>query len=364
MERQRVMIRADGSDEIGVGHVMRCLTLADELTRHQCEITFFCKAHNASVIERIEKRGYAVNTIAIPSDFNPTSLYQRWLASSENYDAEQCIQLSDSQIYDLVIVDHYGIGQQWESMLKPFTSKIIAIDDLANREHCCDVLIDVTYGRNVNDYLNLVPENTNCLLGTDYALLRTEFSELRERAIKKRASTKSVQHILIGFGGTDPHRLTETAIRALSETEYSGRISVVISRACTWLEDFELQCQQHEVDLYIDLNETAQLMLEADLAIGSAGGMAWERCSLGLPSVIVVFAENQRLIADAVGDNRAGVVVPEESLVNYIRTGMMADFSTPVSYPLFSENAFRLCDGKGAQRVAAKVLNDERYLIT
>ena len=198
-----VVIRADASLKIGTGHVMRCLTLALELKKQGARVEFICRTHDGNLIEHIQQDGYVVHSLAIDARFQqaPSSLFHAdWLGATQNGDAELCKAILERLNADWVIVDHYSIDFKWEKEIRKTAKRIMVIDDLADRKHDCDLLLDQNLGRVPSDYSSLVPDACSVFSGPSNALIREEFWKLR---YKKKNSNKSNLNILIFFGGID-----------------------------------------------------------------------------------------------------------------------------------------------------------------
>lgn len=188
----KVVFRADASIEIGTGHVMRCLTLADALRARGASCYFICKLHEGNLIKLIESKGYVVYSLALVNLKDERTTYQKsiphfeWLGGSQSQDAKLCEPVLKSLKPNWLIVDHYALSSEWENLLQPYFDKLFVIDDLADRSHNCDLLLDQTFGRSSEDYHSLTPPNCNVMCGPGYALLRAEFSFLRPYSLSRR----------------------------------------------------------------------------------------------------------------------------------------------------------------------------------
>lgn len=279
------VIRADASITIGAGHVMRCLTLAHSLGRAGFEITFFCRQTPGNALEMIRRTGLLAHGLN---------------AAANNWetDAESVLSaLSNRLPVDWLIVDHYGLDRQWESRLRPAARNILVIDDLADRPHDCDALLDQNYYRNAEQrYTSLVPSHCRLFLGPGFALLRDEF---RTAAQNLRPRDGHVRRLLVTFGATDPTDETVKVLSALRSID-SPTISadVVVGVANPRRADIEALCAtMPRVRCHVQTNRMAELMNAADLAIGAGGATTWERCILGLPALTVITADNQKQTA-------------------------------------------------------------------
>lgn len=272
-----IFIRVDSSLQIGLGHVMRCLALAEECRNHHMSVIFICCELPGHSIDLILKKGFKCHIL--PHDKN---------------DAEQVSAiLKNDQPVDWVIVDHYALDKTWENRIRPFTRKILVIDDIANRPHACDVLLDQNlYADQSLRYQHLIPAHCQPLLGCQYALLKKEFSQARMRI---RARSGTVKNILICFGGSDLDNVTAKAIAACQSIQgKSISLDVVIGSANPHQSMLRaLLSNMQNANLYCQTTEMVKLMEKADLAIGGAGTLTWERFCLGLPSLVMTVAANQ-----------------------------------------------------------------------
>jgi len=294
-----IVVRADASLQIGTGHVMRCLTLADELRARGASIRFVCRQLIESLATLIRAHGHTLSML--PSAKAGTAehgqnepAYAHWLGVGWERDAQDTLAgLADTAGWDWVIVDHYGIDERWETMLRrTLDSKIMVIDDIADRQHDCDVLLDQNFYADMNTrYTGKVPSHCQLLLGPRYALLRDEFRQLREQ-VKPR--TGLVKRVLVFFGGMDSGNYTALAIEALAgSTGRDLRVDVVIGAQHPHSEQIESACAEHGFVCHVQTERMAELMAAADLAIGAGGSASWERCCLGLPSIVGAVAQNQ-----------------------------------------------------------------------
>jgi len=301
----RVVIRVDASLQMGTGHVMRCLTLAEALKEHGADIVFICREHDGHLLERIEQQGF--KTYALPnahdeeavtnSETGKNELYGRcWLGSTQQQDAALCRPLLEKLSPDWLIVDHYGLDQMWQAQLAPYAGKLMVIDDLANRVHECDVLLDQTYGRQVEDYADLVSPQAQLLLGSEYALLRPEFAEWRDYSLQRRRNPE-FKKLLITMGGVDPDNVTGEVLFALEKSALPKGVEIIVVMGATapHLESVKRQSRlmANNTCVKVNVDNMAELMANTDLAIGAAGSTVWEMLYLGIRPIIVKTAENQ-----------------------------------------------------------------------
>ena len=283
------VFRCDASASIGGGHLRRCLTLAGALTAKGWQVAFAVGGETLS---------------ATPTEL-PDLLGWIVLNGSGRDEPGQIAEALGRQDVDLLVVDHYGLDQVFERSCRGFARRIAVIDDLADRSHDADLLLDQTFGRGERDYLGLVPEGCAVLCGSRYALLRPAFAGIRESAVARRRAGGPVRRVLIAMGAADAADLSSAAISARGRGFRSGSagllaLDVVLGRGAPHLDAVRRRLSQLPAwSIHVDASASsmARLMASADLAIGAAGTSSWERCCLGLPSVVVVAADNQAKIA-------------------------------------------------------------------
>jgi UDP-2,4-diacetamido-2,4,6-trideoxy-beta-L-altropyranose hydrolase len=309
----KVAFRADASLQMGSGHVMRCLTLADALKAQGAQCHFISRAHAGHLLELIRQRGFAVTALPVELHQPSTSsqvvnapvqepAHARWLGCDWQTDARQTGTILASLQPDWLAVDHYAIDQRWEAALQSHYKKLLVIDDLADRPHRCDLLLDQNLGRQPQDYVGLVPAQCQVLIGPQYALLRPEFAVLRLYSLQRRQAQPVMRQLLITMGGVDQPNATGQVLQALKTCALPQecRITVVMGLAAPWLQNVrELAAQMPwPTDVVVNVSDMAQRMADSDLAIGAAGSTSWERCCLGLPTLMVVLADNQKEAAE------------------------------------------------------------------
>jgi UDP-2,4-diacetamido-2,4,6-trideoxy-beta-L-altropyranose hydrolase len=367
----KVIIRTDASIEIGTGHVMRCLTLAEALRDRGAECRFICREHAGNLIETIRQEGFECNTLAKSTemhevdDANGLALaHAEWLGASMQHDAQQTIQALGGGMVDWLVVDHYALDNRWEDMLRPHAKKIMVIDDLADRHHVCDLLLDQNLVANSEKrYQDLLPEHCATLLGPQYALLQLEYAELHSRTPPR---TGPVKRIFVFFGGTDQHNLKGRTVSAFLKMRRDDiKLDVVVSSNSPHAAEIQAQAQSHSnITLHSALPSLAPLMLQADLAIGACGATSWERCCLGLPSLVITLAKNQKPIAAEL--HQRGLVrwlghydvVTEEKLLDALQT--VIDYKELESW---SRVCMTVTDGSGIKHVISVLaLNSETKL--
>ena len=318
---------------------MRCLALAHEL-RHRGWRTAF--AGTSEAMTTVPDLAELVNDVLVlphRSRSNPGPLTENW--------PEGC---------ELLVVDHYGLDETFESACRPWASKILAIDDLADRPHDCDVLVDMTLGRTQNSYADWVSGGCKVLAGTGYVLLRPQFAALRDDTLSRRSMPHRVRRLFVTCGMTDPKNLNSKILRAISQTGLDVEVDVVVGPTSSHLDELRHQAHKmaQEVRLHVGTRAVAELIAAADLGIGSGGSTSWERCCLGLPTLLLVMIENQREVAhqlqmvgavDLLGDSDS--VGPGE-----IARRTIALANDTGRRHLMTQAAAVVCDGLGAKRTA------------
>jgi len=365
-----VVFRADASLTIGTGHIMRCLTLAEALRKEGVNCRFICREHIGNLNALIRQKGFEV--LCLPVDYlyqngktikmfsEDSVLYADWLGTDWETDAQQVISSIQEEIIDWIIVDHYGVDTHWESLLKSHSKKLMVIDDLANRRHDCDLILDQNLGRNAKNYLSLVPNNCEILVGPKFALLRDEFGEIRKKVLSHKSIGK-LHNLLIMMGGVDLLNASGHILRTLINCDLPQdlKINVVISNKSPWIEKIREQAIQMpwETKVLVDGLKLSYVMSESDLAIGAPGISAWERCCVGLPTLLVVLAENQIDAAKALVDSGCNQSVGgfNEISTNLGRT--LEIMKDPVNLLRSRELAFTITDGNGTNLVVQKLLS-------
>jgi UDP-2,4-diacetamido-2,4,6-trideoxy-beta-L-altropyranose hydrolase len=360
----RIVFRTDSSLLMGSGHLIRCLTLANELRVRGVEIIFITREHPGHLIDKLDEAGYCVCRLLAPQ---PQGLigaddYAGWLGVSVEQDVAETLAILRQYNIDLLVVDHYGLDAYWEKLIRPSVNRILVIDDIANREHDCDLLLDQNYfGENTAlRYLNLVPDSCKCLLGPRYALLRPEYSESHKIL---PVHTGQIKRVLVFFGSVDPSDQTGKVVAALSCPSLAHLIvDVVIGANYSNLEAIEaLIAKRPNTMLHQDLPSLSTIMASVDLVIGAGGSTTWERLCLGKPSLVISIAENQQEFTHALTINHFQVSITKGNLTlaSDWRKVVCQMIKQPELVAQLAKNARCLVDGLGAKRIARVILRDE-----
>lgn len=350
----RVLFRVDASLEMGSGHVMRCLTLARALAAegHQCR--FISRAHPGHLHEHIREQGFELHSLPMGCAHDEVLFHGHWLGASQDEDVQACRPLVQAFEPDWLVVDHYALDQHWESAVLPADCRLLVIDDLADRVHACDLLLDQNLGRLTEDYRDKVPAHCQLLIGPNNALLRPEFARLREAALARRA-TAGLQEVLIALGGVDQHNHSGAVLEALRGCELPAgiRFTVVLGASAPHVEVLREQAAAYPwpVQVLSATRDMAALMVRADLAIGAGGGTSWERCCLGLPTLLIVLAENQQQAARALERRGAVELVDPTSPLDKQLELLMLRMGNSKALALLSRSASEITDGRGVVRM-------------
>ncbi len=353
----RVTFRTDASLQIGTGHVMRCLTLADALRERGAQCSLTCREHTGNLIDLIRRRGFVVHALPFVKNWllqDDAPLHAAWLGADWEQDAEHTKVGAGETATDWLIVDHYALDQRWESSMHGHCRKLMVIDDLADRPHDCDLLLDQNLGRSAKDYAGLLSSRATTLIGPQFALLHPEFAALRPQSLTRRVQSSQFRHLLITMGGVDKDNSTGQVLDALKPCvlPHDLRISVVMGPHAPWLSQVQTQAAQMPwpTQVLVGVNNMAQLMADSDLAIGAAGSTSWERCCLGLPTIQVALAENQIPIASALGSAGAAVMLAGADMAQTL-AGLMAFVCTPDRLKAITRTCSTVTQGRGAELV-------------
>ncbi|HEU4839753.1 MAG TPA: UDP-2,4-diacetamido-2,4,6-trideoxy-beta-L-altropyranose hydrolase [Micavibrio sp.] len=325
------VFRSDASSTIGSGHIMRCLTLAEGLKTRGWHCIFTCSKDTLKAVSMLAISGFEV------------------------IEPEETGALKT----DLLIVDHYGLDSAYESAARAWSGKIAVLDDLADRLHDCDLLIDQTYGRSAVDYQNLTPAGCRIITGSQYMLLRPQFAMARAKAKKRRSENNPLKRVLVAVGSLNYNNIVPKIIEGLMlVSDGNLQIDVVLSSGAENMDDVRRAISslnskgQHSADLHLDVQDMAALMVVADIAIGAGGTTTWERCCLGLPTLMVELADNQIPTIQAL--EKAGAIIPmghaktlsAEKIAEYVQNVAIS----PDMLNQLAEASFEICDGMGLER--------------
>jgi len=367
MKINRIYFRVDASYLIGSGHVARCLALASALKRRGGKVKFFSGSCGGSMNDEIMKKGFDLHDLGPVIDFSESRVTgcEDLLRTIQQEDAKRFISAIDEEKPDWIIIDHYTLGECWEKIVRPYAKRIMVIDDLANRRHDCDLLLDQNYIHNVERYDDLLPSFTTKLLGPKYALLREEFSRFKRIKFKGLSPIKKV---FIFFGGSDCFNLTLMTLRVFKMSGLNHLdLDVVVGSSNKFYNQVkEFVDESENIKLHVQINNISELMSEADVAIGAGGSTTWERMVVGLPSIVITTAANQEAFTKELSQdgyinwigNAEGM--NEEGLYN-----LLVDIiQHPTKLYEQSRKGVTLIDGNGAKFCASSLMKYNDYSIT
>lgn len=336
MSRPLAVFRADGTAHIGLGHLVRCAAFAEALEATGWDCAFAISADSAAGTAHLLSAHWP---IAILADAEP----QAEAASLATWHPDGC---------RLLVVDHYHRDEHFESACRGWAEQILVIDDLADRPHDCDVLIDQSPDRDARDYAGLVSAHCRISTGLGYALLRSQFRRLRPAALARRAAADEPRRLLVSVGGTDAADLTSRVIEAAAGASLD--IDVVMGSAAPHLAAVTQRAGAagSRISVHAGVAGIGELMVAADLAVGAAGMSAWERCCLGLPSIVLVAADNQRPGARFLAAQDAALVIddsagPSPAAIADALRRLLHDAGLRRG---LAQRAASLCDGRGVSR--------------
>lgn len=350
----RVLIRTDASSAIGSGHVARCLTLAKVLRKHGAQVIFACRQLPGHLLHFLNEQGFVAHALPADDPQDQGGIDIEALLPWQADIAALGDVLKDAPRFDWLIVDHYGLDARWESAARQFAEHLLAIDDLANRAHAVDLLLDQNYAAQVQDnpYARWLNNDCKTFLGPRFALLRDEF-QCQPIDIKPR-----VERVLVNFGGYDAARQVYATLLALQglddvQVDFVAGLNHPDCEAMSERIKAQPNWRLHSV-----VSDFFGLMQQADLFIGAGGGTTWERAALGLSTICISVAANQQLNAQLLA--RAGVhlylgahqALDTQHLVQAI--GLLRD--NRELRQSFAERGRSLVDGQGAYRLAVAMM--------
>lgn len=361
---KNLIVRTDAALHIGTGHVMRCLALANTLKLQDVRTLFICREHKGHLAETIIAQGHECVLLPKPTltitqypDPDLPAPHSGWLGETWQKDLWQIKSVLGNRVFDWLVVDHYGLDNQWESNMRNIAGNIMVIDDLADRNHDCDLLLDQTPGQTNDTYELYVPKTCKILAGSQYALLRPEFHQWREYSLKRRHQIM-LKRLLVNIGGIDMNNITGDVLDILAQCQLHPDIEITVVMGSTAPHIERVQKQAKHMDFLTEVKTNvanmAEIMANSDLAIGAAGSTALERCCLGLPSLMFVLAKNQENIALSLEESNAAILLHDAS---DIIKHLSRISESPHVLPAMSYAAKKLVHGNGLKSVANYILD-------
>lgn len=321
---------------------MRCLALAQVLSMRGWQCEFMTGEKSLETVPQLARSDHKVTVLTADCLTDPAALKERRGSPAA-----------------LLVVDHYGLDAAYETPLRGSAKTLLVIDDLADRPHNCDILLDQTFGRDVHAYKDLVPKHCRILTTSRHALLRPEFAAQRQKALARRQEAPAVARILISMGMTDPNNDTCTALSAIEAAGADSAVDVILGPSAPHLPAVRnmSRSMSTEVTIHVDPDNVADLVTAADVAIGAGGSASWERCCLGLPTLVFTYGPVQKLVVRELERARAIVLVPPgpDSIVQRLAEYLHHLMTDQPRRREMAQAAAALCDGMGANRVARAI---------
>lgn len=331
------VFRADAGPTIGWGHVMRCSALAHSLRATGWRCVWATACRESAMAARLSARFDEIVELS-PGKDEPEAMRNRWRGGCH-----------------LLVIDHYERDACFGAACRGWADRILVIDDLPERAHDCDLLLDTAPGHSEQDYHRRVPKGAQLLLGPEYALLKPEYAAARRRAVPRRYKGAAKQ-LLVALGATNPGDLLDKILDAVEQSSVALSPNFVLAWNLPNIERLAARAERAGGQVHVDVKNMAELMVSADLAIGAGGNSTWERCTLGLPTLLLVIAENQRINAKALdGLGAVRVVAPETDYLVGAIDSLAGDSSALEN---MSVAAARLSDGLGAIRVSQAAVTE------
>ena len=357
----KVLFRSDASAIQGTGHLMRCLVLADELRKRGHECVFITQPFLPDFLKQIADRKHRMILLQENEQHTCTAdtdnEYLKWLGRNIIQDALETRNLLCLEKPDVIIADHYAINADWMKIVANQEVKTVIIDDLANREHFCDILVDQNFGRTSKQYKSLVSKKTKILAGAEYVFIKDRFKQDRDKIQLERLNRRP-NCLNICMGGMDKDNATQRILQVVSKLDYfeNWNIDVVLRSSSPnsgTLQEY-VRKQKRTLSLYFDHDDMASLFSKADLAIGAGGVTLWERCCSGLPTVLLTIADNQVPAALAMKGTGAIIYsgdIRRENWEHKLSEDLKTLAQNSEAIHQMSVNAFSICDGNGLGRV-------------
>ena len=332
----RILFRADATPRLGGGHVMRCLALAQALRKRDVDVAFACRAGSADVAPALARSNIPVTEARGDADFDYPPA---WNGRA-----------------DAIFVDLYTSTADDETRMRERADIVAVIEDLPDRAHDCDILVDPMPGGSPMAYSGRVPGSCHVMAGGAFAPIRAEFSRLRPRALDRHREEAPLNRVLVSMGLTDLGGISDAVARIALETLPDAQIDVVLGPQAASRPALEARARETaRLDVLTDIDDMADRMLRADLAIGAGGGTALERCVMGLPSIAVILAGNQRAATQLLHEDGALLAIDGPERIAATLPGLVESL-TPKARARMAVRAAAVCDGRGAERIADALL--------
>lgn len=347
-------IRVNSSSIIGSGHLYRCLTLAQYLSAAGMHVTFVTLDNEDNLNNVIDNNKFTSTSISVPLfsqalKYNPFDVLTREV---QLHDATETLKVMQTKKVDLLVVDSYNLSSPWENCFKNIAKKLLVIDDLFNRVHCADILLNQNYKSCKKSYKGLINAECKLLLGSKFSLLRENFRVKRRLAHKKRLNNRIFRKVLIMMGSMDNDDHTSSVLDAMFKYfKKHFEYQILLSSKAPHISNIQKKILQNNISgtIITDSNCVEELILASDFAISASGSSTYERCCLGLPSIQLIQTDNQRLVAqNLASDNCIKIFNDISQLKGHVET--ISIWGKDVSI-----NSMKIVDGLGAKRVVGEI---------
>jgi len=326
-----IAFRADASESIGIGHLIRCLALAEELKNKNHSCFFVTKIQNKDLIERIEKNHKHLQ-------INPNANLEQ--------DNKELLNFSNQNKIDWIITDHYDINSEYIQKLKNKNYNVLSIDDNAIISYHSDIVLNQNIGAEKLKYSN--EEYTKFLLGPKYALIRNQLL-VRD----KKTQRSSVKKILIMLGGTDEDNIILKIIKSIKEIK-DVEFLVIIGPLNPHYNELKkyIDSEKINVKLIRSPENLADFYLDSDIAISAGGSSCYEFSYFGIPNIIITLAKNQVKIAKELDRQKISIYIGDIQKIDFnnLRKKLKELISNSSIRNTMSKNGKKLVDGKGKER--------------
>ena len=348
---RKILFRVDASQDIGTGHLMRCLAIANEAKRRDWECIFVLRDPEDRIVKYINSSDHRVKELISAEGEKKTyntNAHGDWLPVSQTQDAIETLEVICQLDPDWVIVDHYALDATWLSIVEKPNAKILVIDDLGDRELICDVLLDQNIGASAKKYHGKLLSNCQLLLGPTFALLRSEFKDWRERSLEGRLN-RNVENILITMGGVDTGNYTLRTLIEVAKSKYAKTcvFTVVIGSSYPHTDALYEFVEETKLRISVlsNVKNMAEIMSKSDLCIGAGGSTSWERCCLGLPTISFAIADNQIGVLAELEKEKCTIISDLEKISSDFEKLLSEERSQQLN--TLSLNSSKVTDGNG-----------------
>jgi len=365
-QRASVVVRVDSGTRIGAGHLMRCLSLALQLREIGYDVHFVCRCHDGHFSELARSEGFALHLLPLtdgPLSRDTEAPGTHWLGVPWERDSEEVAPILRALKPAWLVVDHYGLDGRWETSLRSLVDAILVIDDLADRPHESDVLLDQNLGASVDAYRTRVGPTCRKLLGPRFALLRPSFRRL---ALQLAGRDGSLRNVVACAGGSDPKDALSIVVRAWQSLgESRPGLDLIVGASSPNLKRLRHLCDGvANCRLHVQSDRVAETMASGDLLIAAGGSINWERCALSLPAVLFQTAANQASNIRSLVGSRTGFSLGSADHLEPSRlTDLLRRLATkPGLLRRLGRRSGQLVDGLGAYRTAVVMASNRLVL--